>query len=755
MTWKLVLLGTVAACATSEAAWAQTVDAPVPQRNDAALTAAKVTPDYGQDIVVTANRRAQSVLSVPAQVTALTGDDLAKRNTRSLDEFVGFVPGLSVQSATVGANLIVVRGVTTGSQSTNAVGAYLDDVPVNSSNGFAGGYRQLSLNVFDLDRVEVLSGPQGTLYGASSLGGTIRYITAKPQLDRVGARLEGEVSTTDHGGTNTGGRGMINIPIVQDRLAVRADFVQQYDSGFANNPGLGRIHEGSGATIGGRVSLLAQITPDLDVQITGFAQRVRNNGINTVDRNSLTGAVVPGEGFYQQSYQIPQNVQQTAKIVYGTANLDVGFGKLTSITSYQRAEFDGVTDLSRAYSGLFGTLLNFGAIGVNPYRNDTSIRLDKFTQEGRLVSNQGRVFDWVLGGYYTDERANTFTDVINQANPAGTLLGFPIFAATIPTLYREVAGYADGTFHFTRRLDLTLGFRYSHNYQTFTENLSGLFGNPTSPNTTRAISATSQEDVKTYLINPSYKITDTISVYARVANGFRPGGPNYLLPGSTQTPRYDADTLWTYEVGTKAALFNNKLQGSLALYDTEWSKIQLTTIISGLSQLTNAGNARIRGGEFAVGYHPTQELTFNGSLSYTDAKLTDTVPALGITYVGARLPVSPRWAFAAGVDYTIPLINGQDTRLSVTDRFQGTRYSGIVGSTSLLPYRLGAFNLVDVDLSVGLTPRFDVGVYAKNVFNSHGELFGDRTNNLYDPTAPAAVALTRPRTLGVQARFRL
>ena len=726
-----------------------------PQQTGETTDPAATAGESAQDIVVTANRREQSVLDVPAQITALTGNDLAKRNTRSLDEFVGFVPGLSVQSATVGANLIVVRGVTTGSQATNAVGAYLDDVPVNSSNGFAGGYRQLSLNVFDLDRVEVLSGPQGTLYGASSLGGTIRYITAKPQLDRGAARLEGEVSTTEHGGTNTGGRGMINIPIVQDRLAFRADFVQQYDSGFADNPTLGRNNQGDGRTISARASLLAQITPDLDVQVTGFTQTVNNNGINTVDRNPLTGALVAGEGFYQQSYRIPQRVEQSAKIAYGTVNWNVGFAKLTSVTSYQRAQFDGVTDLSTAYSGLFGTLLGFGAAGVNPYRNDTSIKLNKFTQEGRLVSNPGRVFDWVLGVYYTNERATTFTDIRNDANPAGTLLGFPIFAATIPTLYREIAGYADGTLHLGERFDLTVGYRRSHNYQTFSETLSGLFGNATNPNASRTIGAPSRENVNTYLVNPSFKISDTLNVYARVANGFRPGGPNYALPGSTQTPRYEPDRLWTYEIGTKFALLDKRLQGSLAVYDTEWSKIQLTTVISGLSQLTNAGNARIRGGELALAFRPVRALTLNGSLSYTDAKLTDASPILGITYRGARLPVSPRWAFAVGADYAVTLGNGQQARLSVTDRYQGTRYSGIVGSTSLLPYRLNAFNLVDADLSIGITDKLEIGIYAKNIFDSHGELFGGRVDNLYAPTAPATVALTRPRTLGVQGRFRL
>ncbi|WP_174286235.1 TonB-dependent receptor [Sphingomonas bacterium] len=712
-------------------------------------------PEYGQDIIVTASRRSESIRNVPEQITALTGEDLSKRNARSLDEFVGFVPGLNIQSDTPGSNLIVVRGVTTGSQQSNAVGAYLDDVPLNSSSGFGQGQRQLSINAFDLDRIEVLSGPQGTLYGASSLGGTIRYITARPQLDRPAARLEGEVSSTDHGGTNTSGRGMINMPLVQDRLAFRASVVQQYDTGFADDPVLGLKNQGDNRVIAARASLLAQVTPDLDVQVTGLTEDIVNKGINSVDRDPITHALTPGEGTYQQSYTLPQRNDQSIKLVYGTVNLDVGFAKLTSITSYQREQLSSALDISTIYSGLFGTLLGFGPLGVNPYRDNLEVNLKKFTQEARLVSNPGRVFDWVVGVYYTDERAGTAVTVLNQGDPRGLLLGFPIFTGSIPTTYREIAGYADGTLHFTPRLDLTLGIRYSHNSQSFTESLTGLLGNPLNPNATNTIGAASKENTKTYLINPRFKVNDDVSLYVRVANGFRPGGPNYVVAGGTQEPRYQPDTLWTYEVGAKASLLDRRLQATLALYDTEWSKIQVTAVVSGVAQLTNAGDARIRGGELALSYRASHALSLNGSLSYTDAKLTTTAPPLGITYEGARLPVSPRWAFAVGADYSVDLGNGHQARLSVSDRYQGPRYSGFVGSTAVLPYRLNAFNLVDADLSVGVTTNLEVGVYAKNLLNSHGEIYGDRTNDLYVPSAPANVSLTRPRTIGLQARLKI
>lgn len=754
-TTRIALLCSGAALLCHAApAWAQNA-APQPAPPQATPTGTGSTSTTGpatlQEVVVTANRREQSVIKVPEQITALTGENLANRDLRSIDEFVGFVPGLNVQTANPGANLLVVRGVTTGSQSSNAVGAYLDDVPLNASNGFAAGQVQLSINAFDLDRVEVLSGPQGTLYGASSLGGTIRYITAKPQLYRYSAEVDGEVSSTAHGGTNDGERGMINIPIVEGRLAFRADLIHQYDSGFEDDPGLGLHDQGAGRVNGVRASLLGQITDKLDVQFTVFSQDDDDTGLNAADRNP-TGGRVPGEGYYQQTFALPQDVNQSAKIVYGTINYNLGFAKLTSITSYQWDHYDSVLDISPVYSAFFG---------ADPYKNDLVVGLHKFNQEERLVSNGNRFFDWVLGGYYSNERGNDFTDIINEGDPTGGIVvvpglpSFPIFAATIPTLYREIAGYADGTFHFTPRLDLLLGIRYSNNHQTFSETLSGLFGNPTSPFTSRSISATSNENVPTYLINPNYKITNDVSVYARIANGFRPGGPTLLLPGSSGKSSFGADTLWTYEIGTKASLFEHRFQATLSAYDSEWHDIQLSTIISGLSQLTNAGDARVDGGEATFAWRATRALTLNGSATYTDARLTTTAPALGIAYTGARLPISPRFAFALGADYVVQLANGQPATFSLTDQYQGERYSGFVGSDVNLPYRLAPYNLVNGDISVGLTSNLEVGVYAKNIFDSRGEVYGNRTNDLGDPTAPAEVTLTRPRTVGFQFRLKL
>ena len=712
--------------------------------------------DYAQEIVITASRREQSLLDVPLQVTALTGSDLANRNLRSLDEFAGFVPGLSVQSNSPGVNLIAIRGVTTGAQPTNAVGIYLDDVPIGSSNGFAAGARALSVNAFDLTRVEVLSGPQGTLYGAGSLGGTVRYITAEPQLDRGAARVEGEVSQTHHGGTNSGGRGMINLPLINDRLALRADVIHQYDTGFVDDPTLGLKNQGSGSTLGARVSLLAELTPNLDVRLTGFTQRVNVEGVNLVQRNQLTGEVLPGAGAYEQNFDLPQYSNQKAQLAYGTIDWDIGFAELTSITSYQTGNITTFSDISTAYSGLFGTLFGFGPAGVNPYSAFTDINLRKFTQEARLVSDPGSFFDWVVGGYYTNEKARTFVTVENEADPRGFLLGaLPIFTSTIPTRYRETAGYANGTFHFTPRLDLTLGIRYSQNEQSFTQTNIGLLSTPATPFATRFTGADSDENVTTYLVNPSFKVTDDVTIYARAANGFRPGGPNYVLFDNSQNPTFDADTLWSYEIGAKASLLDRRLQGSVAIYQIDWSDIQLTANVSGLAQLVNAGDARIRGGDAAFGFRATDALTINGSVAYTDAKLTTTAPQLGINFEGARLPVSPRWSFAIGADYVIDLGDDRSARLSVTDRYQGTRFSGYVGSATQLPYKLDPFNIVDADLTFTLNPRLDLGVYAKNLLDSRGELVGSRVDNAFDPTAPANVALTRPRTVGLQARFRL
>src|SRR5882724_6817615 len=188
------------------------------------------------EIIVTATRRSESIQNVAGQVTAFTSGTLEQINARDFNDFAGFVPGLSYASTGASTNLIVIRGITTGSQLSSAIGLYLDDVPLGASTSFGVGYQSLNINAFDLSRVEVLNGPQGTLYGAQSLGGTVKYVTAVPDLKAFSAQAGVGVSSTEHGGINHSYTGMVNLPFGNGIGAVRIDGYQVYDAGYAKDP---------------------------------------------------------------------------------------------------------------------------------------------------------------------------------------------------------------------------------------------------------------------------------------------------------------------------------------------------------------------------------------------------------------------------------------------------------------------------------------------------------------------------------------
>jgi outer membrane receptor protein involved in Fe transport len=250
---SMIFIATSAAAQSlpSSASQQSSSEAIGPQQNSTSVSVSSnqtAAPETGVgDIVVTATRRSETIQRVPQQVTALTGKDLSQINAHTLGDFAGFVPGLSTVSSGP-TSLIAIRGVTTGTQLSSTVGLYVDEVPIGASTPFGLGGFSFNTNVFDLDRVEVLNGPQGTLFGANSLGGTLRYITAAPDLAGFHAAGETELSTTDHGGTNYGFRAMINAPLTS-WAALRLTGLEEYTSGYVDDPSHNRRNQGWFRTI--------------------------------------------------------------------------------------------------------------------------------------------------------------------------------------------------------------------------------------------------------------------------------------------------------------------------------------------------------------------------------------------------------------------------------------------------------------------------------------------------------------------------
>ena len=733
-----LMLGTALALVAGSAAHAQS------GASQPAAANVVPTPDGDpQEIVVTATRRSEGIQHVPQSVTALTGKDLDQLNAKTLGDFAGYVPGLSVVGSGP-SSLIVIRGVTTGSQLSSTVGLYLDEVPLGASTPFGLGGFSFNPNAYDLDRVEVLNGPQGTLFGANSLGGTLRYITAAPDPTNLAIDAETEVGGTKHGGTNYGFRGMVNLPL-SDKVALRVSGVEEQTSGYVDDPAHGRTDQGRFRTHEIRGSLLVRPTDNLDIRITGLYQRVPSDGLNNVflDRNGK-----PVDGKYQQSYPLAQPAVTSLALISGVVDYQLPFAKLSSITSYQSDYGRNDTDQSLVYDPAF---VAFGA-GRDSWDLYVNTYTHKFNQELRLASTGHGILDWIVGGYYDSEHTKETVNLYDLSNPGGTLLGLPIFIDTLPSTYREEAIYANATLHLGSKLSIGGGIRYSHQHQTYFQTASGLLATGSSTPSTTAIATTSQS-VTTWSVNPRYQVTPDLLLYSRIATGFRPGGPNFALVAGTGSTSFSPDKLTNYEVGVKTSLLDHRATLDVDIYDIEWSHMQLTVNVGGVNQLVNGGDSRIRGAEGAFSYRASHALTVGGSASYTDAKLTTPAAQLDVTQGGARLPFSPRYSFALNGSYSFPLGGAYSGTFTVTDRYLGERNAGF--GTAVSPsYRLPGYNTLNFDLALHTPWHLEFDLYMHNVADSNGRISAYTTPLIYNPTSAVPVLLAQPRTVGVVAKFK-
>jgi len=734
----LVLAALGSAAQAQQAAPSAPADAP------SAPNASPARGPTGDEVIVTATRRAERIHDVPAAVSAVGGQTLQDLKAKTLADFVAFTPGVSFEETSPSTNLVVIRGVTTGAQLNSAIGLYLDEVPVGSSTPFGAGAQALNIGLFDLQRVEVLSGPQGTLFGANALGGTLRYITNTPKLGQFSGQVEAEGDDTTHGGAGGALRAAINAPI-GDNIALRLVGVDEDDPGYTDDPSHHRKDIGDTRTLNGRAALLFDITPKLDIQLNGFAEHTQSNGLDVSMRDPVTHE--PTQGPYDQFFASPQ--PSNAELYLGSAVIryDLGWANFTSITAYQEAQNNSSSDFAVAYSAILGSIL--GPAGVNPYALLVDVTTKRVTQEVRLASPSGGRIEWVAGAFYSDEQTFQSDVIRNNADPKGDLLGLPIGTFDLPSTAQDFALYGDATFHVVPKLDVTLGVRQTWNSEVFSSSGFGFVVNPPAPTTSITSRGTSDQSVQTYLVNVSYHPTEATMVYGRIANGYRPGGPNLQTGGGgTGNQTFAPDTLWNYEVGLKQTLWDRGFV-NLDAYDIEWSDIQQVRNIGGVNQLVNAGNARVDGAEATVSYRLLPQFNLLLTGAYTDAHLTTPAPLLGLSQSGARLPLSPVFSSALVASYNFELPGAIHGDLNLAVRQIGERNSGYPGSTVSINYKLAAYNVVDLTANLSSRAGWQVSPYIKNIFDVRGEVSAQTATNQFVPGAPVPVTLTQPRTFGL------
>jgi iron complex outermembrane receptor protein len=699
------------------------------------------------EVIVTATRRSESIQNVPSSITALTSGTLDQINARDLNDFAGFVPGLSFGSTGPSTNLLVIRGITTGSQLSSATGVYLDDIPLGASTSNGVGYQSLNINTFDLSRIEVLNGPQGTLYGATSLGGTIKYIPNTPDIKGFGADVGVQVSSTQHGHIDHAYTGMVNLPFA-DIAAIRIDGYQVYDSGYAKDPIYGRDNQGWSRSEGGRVALLVQPTDDLDVQLRASTQHIPSESADVGFRDPKTHE--PTYGTYDQAYPTFQPSNYSLTLYSAAINYNTPWAKFSSITGLQVNNGTSYTDNSLTYDAALTTA--FGLPITDPFSLYVNTTTKKFTQEFRVASHENGTFQWLAGAFLSNEKTSEIVDLLDTATPAGTFFGISPFTSFLPSTYREYAAYADGTIFFTKQLELGLGVRYSRQKQAYEETVSGLLATGSAAVLTPPV-ATSDQSVMTYLINPKFHITDDVMLYARAASGFRPGGPNFVLKPGLGNPTYDPDRLWSYELGEKATFLDRRATLNFDIYDILWKDIQVTVNVGGVNQLENAGTARVTGAELSFDYRILPALTLGGSAAYTNARLTSKPAVLDITTLGVRLPLSPRYNVALIGTYDIDLPAGYAGAINVTDRWIGNRNAAF-GTPISEQYELSPYNITDLNFTVRAPHHLEYGLFVRNVFDKAGEVSANIIPLQYDHNSPVQVFLAQPRTVGLSINYK-
>jgi iron complex outermembrane recepter protein len=682
-----------------------------------------------ETIMVTAQKRAERLIDAPQSVSVLSEDDLAKINAVQFRDFANTVPGLSFSTAGAGNTQVSLRGVTIGQDLGATVGIYVDDTQYGSSAVFAlGPYLALDSGLFDIERIEVLRGPQGTLYGASTMGGLLKYVSKRPDMDQFTGNARAGMSWTESGDINYDLASVINLPLVSDKAALRASVYQSRDGGFINNIAVGREGANSSEIYGGRFDLLVTPTERLDIRLAGFMQNISRDGEGTADY-AFSGAQPIGALNQDRKFEEP--FDQRFRLLSATIGYDFGPAALTSISTYQTVQSEFTWDVSAVYAPLLNSF-GFGpysAVGV-PNVSET----DKFSQEIRLVSSGGGAIEWTVGGFYTHEKSNLF-EHFELRDLAGNPSPDVIFVYDAPTVFKEYAGFGDLTFRLTDKFDITAGIRYAHNEQEFTQHGDGVLG-------ADVPLRTSSENVTTYLGSVRYYINDRATAYVRYATGYRPGGPN-ISTVATVSPTFDSDGLKSYEAGVKAETADGRFGLDLAAYYINWENIQISVNINGFTGYDNApGGATIRGAELALTSHPTSGLSLSAALAYQDPKLSEADANLG-GRKDERLPNVPRFMGSFNADFAFSGGRAEPS-IGATLRYVSERESSFDGSTSFPQYRLPEYTTVD--LRAGLVfGKVDTQLYVRNLLDERGQ------QSLLFAQFGARVAVLQPRTIGVSA----
>ena len=750
----MFLVGTCAVALGSPAYSQNAAAAPAQQAGNPQQAQTAVQTDENA-IVITATKRPQVLLDVPQSVSVVSGGTLEAQHATNFQDYLKLIPGLQLNQDTPGEGRLIVRGVNTGGVAST-VSVYVDESPFGSSSGLVNAAVLAGdFDTFDLNRIEVLRGPQGTLYGASSLSGVLRFVTNDPSTSGLEIRGRAGLEAVDGGDVGYNANALVNVPL-SSTLAFRASGNFRKDAGFIDSIGTGGSDHAKNINddrvYGGRASLLFKPSSSATIRLTAIAQNIDADAPDLIEADPVT--LKPVHGLSQSQY-VPVFSNLHYRLYNATGIFDLGFANLTSSTSYSKQDQDLRNDLTFAFSPFLAQF-----IGPNEFIEPQQTNLSKFTQELRL-SGQTHFADWLVGGFYTHEDGLIEQDL--TAVQPGTLTPIdvtPIFGTILGHLelhskYKEIAGFADATVHVTQQFDLQFGGRYSSNNQSAHQTSLGVFAG------TADFTNHSSEHVFTYSVAPKFKLNSNTTLYARVAKGFRPGGPNVIAPSAPpEVPRtYHSDSVTSWEAGVKAQTSDHRFSIDAAAFHIDWKDIQLfTTVVANgipFGVNINGSGAKSDGVELTATARPLPGLDLSLNGAYTNARLTDDTPASVGGFKGDQLPFTPKFSVALNGDYHWQISPSARAHVGASLR----HLSGQTGDYSLAfvtvhghQRHIDPYSVFDLNAGVDFG-RFDVEAYVKNLGNSRGVTSLAGTTTPIFPGGAIGTGIIRPRTIGLSLGF--
>jgi len=748
-----------------------------------------------ETVIVTSQKRLEDVRKVPISITAIGGESLKENQIFDLTDLTRNVPNVSFSSqGGAGLSTIEIRGISSQAGSAT-VGLYLDDVSLTTRNLYSQGTAEPRF--FDIERVEVLRGPQGTLYGAGSLGGTLRFISKAPDLRHRSTEVRAEVSSTDHGGINTLGQAVLNLPLSQDAAALRIGVQAGHDSGYIDQVDpktLGVISKGINSSDWTvlKAALKVKLSPDWSLTPALFYQHTKTADVDAAYLNV--------GGYQQYNAGVPLALFQTSKIVREPGkdtltvpsllvNGDLGFADFTGLVNGYERRFDRTQDGTNVNSSYIG-----GSLIANPtvasivtylpsavYLNN---KISQTSMELRLASKDvtpgGLPITWVAGFY----GAQTKTDVVDNEPVFGINNAFTKNGVSIndPTQWNASAGYftnaflndnsyysarhynakqdsvfGEVTYHARPDLRLIAGLRYLRSSEDFHREGDLYFaGGPTATH----LNSTANKATPRVALN--WDVSADTTLYANVAEGFRLGGANRPIPLTIQgnvddlaklglkaaPDSFGPDSLWSYELGSKSRLLDNRVTLNLAVYHINWKNIQQDIYLptAGFDFETNVGRATSDGFEFELKARVTPDFTLNAGGGFNHAVFAEDVPDLGADSNGVlnvrkgdHIAGVPEYSFKLGGEYQFR-IGDLDSVVRLNVQRTG-KSNGTVVRSDPDHNRPG---YTTVDAAWGLTlGRWDLTLNVKNLTNNHTALQHPNIQSTSE------AFYLRPRTIGL------